>query len=299
LVLLHPLGSSRRVWGPILGRLAERFDVLAVDLPGFGESAPLPQAQQPSPEVLAASVSGLLDDLGITAPHVLGNSLGGWLVLELAGHRPVASLMLLSPAGLWRRNAPLYCRVSLWLSRWMARYATRPLLQLVRYRLGRAVVLGQTHGRPTRMTRGQARQAVIDLATCPGFDATLRATARRHYTAGSIDAPVTVAFGSRDRLLLRHQSRHLEQLPSTTVVNALPHCGHLPVADDPDTVTALIISATNSGTVRDAREQGLRGAPQWAARRRAHPVGTAVRPAGGGGGADTSEAVRAVVSGSG
>jgi pimeloyl-ACP methyl ester carboxylesterase len=98
------------------------------------------------------------------------------------------------------------------------------------------------------MTSAQARQAIIDRGTCPGFDSTLRATARRHYAAGPIDAPVTVTFGSRDRLLLRRQSRHFEQLPSTPVVSALPHRGHLPVADDPDTVTALTTASVASAT---------------------------------------------------
>src|SRR5256885_16135486 len=55
---------------------------------------------------LPISVAGLLDDLGIATPHVAGNSLGGWVALELAGIRPVASLTLLSPAGLWRGGAP-------------------------------------------------------------------------------------------------------------------------------------------------------------------------------------------------
>lgn len=90
LVLLHGIGSSRRAWDPVIPALAERFDVIAVDLPGFGDSEPLPPGVEPRPTALAAAVAGLLDDLGITTPHVAGNSLGGWVALELAGIRPVA-----------------------------------------------------------------------------------------------------------------------------------------------------------------------------------------------------------------
>jgi len=240
LVLLHPLGSSSRVWAPVLPALAERFDVVAVDLPGFGRSDPLPPPQELSPAVLAGCVADLLDDLGVPAPHVVGNSLGGWVALELAGRRPVASLTLLAPAGLWRRNTPLYCRVSLRATRWLARYAARPLRRLVDFRLGRVVVLGQTHGRPARMTAAQARQAIVDLGSCAGFDATFRATLRRHYESLPVEAPVVVAFGSRDLVLLPFQSRHLERLPRGTVRATLPGCGHLPVADDPEAVAALI-----------------------------------------------------------
>ncbi|WP_412741957.1 alpha/beta fold hydrolase [Krasilnikovia sp. MM14-A1004] len=61
LVLLHPLGSSRSVWDPVVGALAGRFDVIAVDLPGFGESAPLPASTEATPAALAHAVARALD----------------------------------------------------------------------------------------------------------------------------------------------------------------------------------------------------------------------------------------------
>jgi pimeloyl-ACP methyl ester carboxylesterase len=241
LVLLHGLGSSRRAWEPVLPALAARFDVIAVDLPGFGDSEAMPPQVEPLPAALAASVASFLDDLGITDPHVAGNSLGGWVALELAAIRPAASLTLLSPAGLWSGGTPLYQSASLRASRWLARRATRPLSRLMSYRLGRVLVLGQTHGRPVRISPAYAREAVRSLGTCVGFDAALRATLPRHYeSAGPISAPVTVAFGSRDHLLRRRQSRNLAELPAGTRVAALPGCGHVPMADDPAAVAALI-----------------------------------------------------------
>ena len=79
LVLLHPLGSSRAAWDAIVPALAERFDVIAVDLPGFGASAPLGASVEPSPAELAAAVAGMLDDLGIDRPHRPGTpSAAGW-----------------------------------------------------------------------------------------------------------------------------------------------------------------------------------------------------------------------------
>ena len=248
LVLLHGIGCSRHAWDPVIADLARHFDVIAIDLPGFGDSAPLPPRTEPCPAALAAAVAGFLGDLGITAPHIVGNSLGGWVALELARIRPASALTLLSPAGLWRGSTPLYCRATLRASRWLARHAARPLSRLVNHRLGRALVLGQTHGQPFRITPGYARAAIRDLGTCPGFDATLKATASRRYRSGPpIEAPVTVAFGSRDFLLLRHQSRHLGELPPGTSIGTLPGCGHIPMADDPLAVTALITAAAASG----------------------------------------------------
>lgn len=246
LVLLHALGLSRRTWDDVVPELARHFDVIAVDLPGFGDSPPLPTDIEPSPAALAAVVAGLLDELGVIAPHVVGNSLGGWIALELATACPVASLTLLSPAGLWRTRTPRYVLVSLHASRWLARHARGVLSGLVSFRLGRALVLGQTHGRSDRLTADYARSTIRSLGTCPGYDAVLGVTAARHiegFTA--LDVPVTVAFGSRDILLLPHQSRRLDQLPPHTRVDRLPGCGHIPIGDDPDAVAALIVrSAT-------------------------------------------------------
>jgi pimeloyl-ACP methyl ester carboxylesterase len=244
LVLLHALGSSRASWDPVVPALAERFDVLAVDLPGFGDSGPVPPEAEPHPAFLAATVAALLDELRIDRPHVVGNSLGGWVALELARLRPVASLTLLAPAGLWRRGPPLYTLASLRLTRYACRHAAGFLSRLVTYRAGRILVLGQTHGRPSRLTPGQARAAITAMRTATGFDTTLAATAHRRCTAGApIDAPVTVAFGSRDLVLLPHQSRHLDQLPPGTRSAELPGCGHLPMADDPPAVVALITAS--------------------------------------------------------
>jgi pimeloyl-ACP methyl ester carboxylesterase len=241
LVLLHGIGSARMAWAPVVGRLAERFDVLAVDLPGFGESPPLPPEVEPLPSVIAGSVAEFLASQGVQAPHVAGNSLGGWVALELAAICPVRSLSLLSPAGLWQGRTPRYNRISLRATRRLAVHLTAPACGLVRYRAGRVVILGQTHGRPSRIPAGYARAAVLAMARCPGFDATMAATEPRCYRAGrAFDAPVTVAFGSRDRLLLPHQSRHLGELPPGTHVATLPGCGHIPMADDPGAVAALI-----------------------------------------------------------
>src|SRR4051794_13160117 len=248
LVLLAPLGLSRHQWDPVIPALAARFDVLAVDVPGFGDSPALSAEVEPSPAALAGAISDFLDRLDIRDPHVVGNSLGGWIALELAALRPAASVTLLSPAGLWPRHTPLYCRVSLRASRWTSRHAAGLLCRAVSRRLGRVLVLGQTHGRPGDMSPAQARRTIRELGTCPGFDAALKATLRRHYTARStLHAPVTVAFGSRDLMLLPRRSRSLAQLPAGTPVEELPGCGHVPMADDPAAVVALITASAARG----------------------------------------------------
>jgi pimeloyl-ACP methyl ester carboxylesterase len=245
LVLLHGLGSSRRAWDPIVPALAERFDVIAIDLPGFGQSAPMTAGVEPTPGALAVVVAQFLDELGVDTAHLAGNSVGGWVALELAHIRATASITLLSPAGLWATTTPRYNQISLRTSRWLAQHAGTLLARVVRYRVGRVVVLGQTHGRPSRLTAEHARQIIATIAECSGFEDTLDATINIRYLARSpIDAPVTVAFGSRDRLLLVRQSRHLDQLPAGTRLATLPGCGHVPMSDDPEAVANVILTSS-------------------------------------------------------
>jgi pimeloyl-ACP methyl ester carboxylesterase len=260
LVLLHALGLSRASWAPVVPALAEHFDVIAVDLPGFGGSAPL--TGEPSPKALAAAVAAFLDELGVAVPHVVGNSLGGWVALELAALRPPASVTLFSPAGMWPGLTPLYCRVSLRASRWLAVHAAGVLSRAVDTRAGRIAVLGQTHGRPARMSPAQAKTALEALGAAPGFDAVFAATLHRHYVAGApFSAPVTVAFGDRDRLLLRRRWRRVDELPPDRRVVSLPGCGHVPMADDPAAVTALVLATT--GRAQDGTEHPIGGGPPW------------------------------------
>jgi pimeloyl-ACP methyl ester carboxylesterase len=112
------------------------------------------------------------------------------------------------------------------------------------------------------MTAAQARGALSAMAAAPGFDAVLTATLHRRYTAGApFSAPVTVAYGGRDRLLLRRRWRRLDELPPDRRVVDLPGCGHVPMADDPALVTARVLTAT--GRAQDGTEHPSRGGPPW------------------------------------
>lgn len=103
LVLIHGLGGTRRIWRPVFDRLAAERDVVAVDLPGFGDSPQLPAGVAPIAANLGAAVGDLCAQLGFERPHLAGNSLGAWSALEMAKAGRAASACCLSPAGLWRR----------------------------------------------------------------------------------------------------------------------------------------------------------------------------------------------------
>ena len=249
LVLLHALGADSGSWEPIVPALERNFTVITVDLPGFGASPPLAASQEPTPAALAIAVAVALDEAGIREPHVVGNSIGGWVALEIAKIRPVARLTLLSPAGMWPGRTPRYCRISLRLTRSLTHRLPRMLMRLAKYRLGRLLLLGQTHGHPMRTSPEYACAAIEAMGSCPGFPATLGATRHRRYQASSTVRddmpPTTVAFGTRDLLLLRRSWRRTDQLPTQTAVRELRGCGHVPMADDPAAVVDLITATAD------------------------------------------------------
>ena len=84
--------------------------------------------------------------------------------------------------------------------------------------------------------------AAIEIARAFGRSPGLDATIPQRFVGGrSIAVPVSVAFGGKDRVLLRNQSRHRDQLPPQTRWFELPGCGHVPTHDDPDLVAEVIL----------------------------------------------------------
>jgi pimeloyl-ACP methyl ester carboxylesterase len=231
LVLLHPLGADHRMWAPVVERLDGRREVVALDLPGFGAAPPVSPS---APADLALAIGARIDALGLGRPHVAGNSLGGWVALELALVGRTRSVTAIAPAGLWR--APLAPRRS--LARMAARAALPFLPFLPAGALHRALA-GSVH-RPERVPLAAARQLVRAYATAPGFRAAndaMRANVFRGLDA--IRVPVTLVWPEFDRIVSRPR-----QLPANVRNLGLPGCGHLPTWDDPDAVAAALLAGS-------------------------------------------------------
>jgi pimeloyl-ACP methyl ester carboxylesterase len=132
LVLLHGVGSSAAAWDPVMSLLRASHHVLAMDLPGFGDAPPLPIGQRASIPAHADVVARRLDAEGIRSAHVVGNSSGGWLALELARRGRGRSVVALSPAGMWRGWEKSYVFASLNVAHSLARLAAPAADNLMR-----------------------------------------------------------------------------------------------------------------------------------------------------------------------
>jgi pimeloyl-ACP methyl ester carboxylesterase len=249
LLLVHGIGSRRGVWDPVVGRLAAARDVLAVDLPGFGDSPVLAGGAAPTVQALADALVGWWTELGVERPHVAGNSLGGGIALELARAGAVASATALSPVGFWSPLERRYGRVVLRTSRFLSVHAGEQLKRIVQSRAGRAAAIGHIYGRPGRKDPREAALDVELLAAAPGWDATLEQIHGYDFRDGEqLDAvPVTIGWGARDRLLIPRQAERARiALPRARHV-PLPGCGHVPPSDDPAGVAALLLAASAVG----------------------------------------------------
>jgi len=201
----------------------------------------IPDDVDPTVAELAGAVARCLAELGLERPHVAGNSLGGAVALELARHGAVASVTAISPAGFWsgleRRFAHRSLLASWAISRRIRPYAPR---LLGRPRM-RRLLYGQMFAHPQRLAPGEALAQMDVLLRGDGFHATLPHLIGYSFPAGDLPVPATIAWGTRDALLLPTQARRARRrLPGARHI-WLHGCGHVPMSDDRDQVAAAIL----------------------------------------------------------
>ena len=244
LLLLHGLGASKEMWEPVIEILAEQRDTVACDLPGFGEARCLPRQMPPTVEHLADAVEEFARSLGLDRPHVVGNSLGGALALELARRDLVASTTCLSPAGFFDDRAAARVRLLLGVFPALTRVLRPALAALLTTEAGRAALLGLVVGHPGNVPKRAALRLLEDTISAPGYHDTLNAALPYRVQPFRAQAPLTVAWAAKDKILTLEQAqRAREVLPDAEHV-LLTGCGHVPVWDEPTYVAATILHAS-------------------------------------------------------
>ncbi|MFF7791719.1 alpha/beta fold hydrolase [Streptomyces sp. NPDC007991] len=245
LLLLHGIGHHRQVWDPVLPALAAERDVIAVDLPGCGESPALPDGMAHDLPTMNTVLTALFGALEIERPHVAGNSLGGLLALELARAQLVRSVTALSPAGFWNEAERRYAFTVLMTMRRIAQRMPLPVVErLARPAIGRTLLTSTIYARPGRRSPEAVVAETLALARAQGFSETLRSGRTVRFTDDIVGTPVTVAWGSRDRLLIPRQGvRAKTVIPRARLVR-LPGCGHVPMNDDPALVARVVLDGS-------------------------------------------------------
>jgi pimeloyl-ACP methyl ester carboxylesterase len=239
LLLIHGLGASARVWDPVLPLLGEELEVVVLDMPGFGSAPGLPDGVAPTAANLAAALHRRCEELGVERPHVAGNSLGGWVGLEMGRAGWAASVTALSPAGLWR--APLGPRRR--DSRVWARRA-RPLVSLaLRNRRAREAMLATFAAHPERIPVDAGRELVLGWIDSNGYDGANREMRTHIFDPAGYpeEVPVTIAWGELDRLVGPPKPA---RRPAGARFLTLPGVGHSPMWDDPKLVARTLLEGS-------------------------------------------------------
>lgn len=245
LLLLHGIGHHWQAWEPVLPLLTPERDVIAVDLPGFGRSPALPAGVSYDLATVVPALGALCEALGVERPHVAGNSLGGLLALGMGREKLVRSVTALSPAGFWTESERRYAFGALRAMRRGACTLPLPMVdRLSRTAVGRAALTSTIYARPGRRAPEAVVAETLALRDAPGFHQTLNAGREVFFSSDLPELPVTVAWGSSDRLLLRRQGvRAKHVIPGARLVR-LPGCGHVPMNDDPALVARVILDGS-------------------------------------------------------
>lgn len=256
-VLVHGLGGCAAEWDLVAPGLAETTggEALAVDLPGFGRSAPGRGGAG-----LGAQGSVLTTILDARGPALLlGNSMGGLLAVGLAARRPemVSGLVLVAPA--------LAARVGSagWRDAARSAITLLPLVGPARVERERRR-LGAEQYLDTRLANNLHRPEQLDAEVRDGLlavarDRALTGEAARAYSDATrsialalarpralwrdvdlVRCPTLVVHGEQDRIVPITVAHRLAQRRPDFTVEVMPGCGHLPYLDDPTRFTEVV-----------------------------------------------------------
>jgi pimeloyl-ACP methyl ester carboxylesterase len=248
-ILIHGLGSNKTSFYETVSALTPQHSVHAIDLPGFGSSSK-PLRAPYDPAWFARSVCRFMDAMEIDRAHLVGNSLGGRVAIEVGLREParVQSLSLLCPSMAWRRRRQFVPLVRL----------LRPELAAIPHSFGGGLVRQQfwsMFSRPERIHPSAADVAVEEfLRTYGSVNARVafHASARHIYLEEpkgpegfwtrlrDLEPPAMFVWGDEDPLVPTAFARYVrEALPDARQV-VLEQCGHVPQVEHPVDANALV-----------------------------------------------------------
>jgi pimeloyl-ACP methyl ester carboxylesterase len=246
LLLIHGLGAGLQSWTPILDRLDARREVIAVDLPGFGETPPL--TGEVSIATLTDSVADFIHEQGLGTVSTAGQSMGGRIVLELARRGVGGDTVALDPGGFWNDRELAVFGATLRPSIKLVRALHAVLPTMLGNPVTRTALLAQFSARPWALS---AHTVLPDLrgladapATGPAMDALTKGPKQAGAPAGTLPGRATIGWGRRDLVTLPRQASRAEAAFPDAVLHWFERCGHFPQWDAPDDAVRLILDNT-------------------------------------------------------
>lgn len=247
---MHGFTDTWRTWELVLGALERRHEVLAPTLPGHAGAAPLPPEPLRSDAVLADAVERAMDEAGFDTADIVGNSLGGYVALQLAARGRARSVVALAPAGGWAPDDIGYLET-------LEHFITTQ--EFVKQAAPHAeAIMDSPHGRrlATRFTTVNFEHIPAELlvhqlrgvADCAAVGPLVEYARREGWSLDGalIECPVRVVWGTEDQLLSwpRAAARYREQWLAQADWVVLDGVGHCPQLDVPLETAELILGFT-------------------------------------------------------
>ncbi len=241
LLLIHGVGSSQRTWEHLIPPLARGRRVIAVDLPGHGASP----AEDDSGTFagLVRSLEAFLDGNGLAQVDMVGSSLGGRLVLELARRGKAGAVVALDPGGFWTGWERTYLRTTLLASVGMLRTLGRLRSPLAHNALTRSLLLTQLSARPWELDANRVTAELDSYAATRTFTALvndLAAIPMQEGPAAPGTGPIAIGWGRHDRLTWPVQAERARAAFPSATLHWFEHSGHFPLWDQPEETLDLI-----------------------------------------------------------
>lgn len=230
LVLIHGFGADKYHWTRVASHMRGRFRVIVPDLPGFGESeAPANLRYRIQDHV--ERLRGFLLDLGVTHPHIGGNSMGGYIAGLYAATYPaeVASLWLVDSAGVFNAEpSELLKTVEAGLPNPLLPQNEEDFKAVLQYAMSKPPYFPQfvmdVMARRALAARTLRESQFTDiLEESPRFDERL----------AGLPVPTHILWGEEDRLIHVDCVRALRELVPNSTSTILKGIGHIPMLEDP------------------------------------------------------------------
>ncbi|MEN3971050.1 alpha/beta hydrolase [Sphingomicrobium sp. XHP0235] len=246
LLLVHGLGGSCRSWDTISPTLAQNREVIAVDLPGHGQTAA--DSDSGTFDGLARSLDEWLGHEKLAGIDMVGSSMGARLVLEMARRGRAGAVVALDPGGFWKGWERTFFRTTISASIALVR-AIRPALSPITGNVAsRTALMLQLSARPWALDPTLVSNELRSFADTPTFDSLVKdlATGPMQKGPSRNAGPLVIGWGRKDRLCLpRQASRAMEAFPEARL-HWFARSGHFPMWDQPEETIQLILDSTTA-----------------------------------------------------
>jgi pimeloyl-ACP methyl ester carboxylesterase len=241
LVLLHGLAMCGSAWREVVPLVSGHHEVYVPTADGHHGGLAVQRRPATMTDMVDAA-ERYLDECGLDRPHLAGNSMGGFVAIELARRGRAATVCAFSPAGFWTAGDGFQKRAFGRLQRGVAiGRLSRPVLPRI-YRSAklRRLILRDMAAHGDRVSAGRALELIDDGIECTVL-ADLCAADWLITRLHPAPCPITIAWGEKETFI--SPDAYDGRIPQASV-KTLPDVGHVPMLDDPELVARTVLTST-------------------------------------------------------